>query len=82
MDISLQSSIHQRRVHAIGAKEEVAKEIEDNLYTKWIKNLLGIFRVSAKTAIISFYSIVEILSEVALYQGITDTPKVVGTTRK
>ena len=36
-------SDHQRRVDAIGTREEEAKEIEDNLYTRQLKNLFGIF---------------------------------------
>ena len=36
-------SDHQRRVDAIGSREEEARDIEDNLYTKRIKKLFGMF---------------------------------------
>ena len=36
-------SDHQRRVDAIGSREEVAREMEDNLYTRRIKNVCGMF---------------------------------------
>ena len=46
-------SNHRRRVDAIGSREEVAREMEDNLYTKQIKNLFGIFSMLLISQIVS-----------------------------
>ena len=46
-------SNHRRRVDAIGSREEVAREMEDNLYTKQIKNLFGIFSMLLISQVVS-----------------------------
>lgn len=46
-------SHHQQRIDAVGSKQEEAKEIENNLYTRQIRNLFGIFSALVIAQIIS-----------------------------
>ena len=66
-------SDHQRRVDAIGSREEVAREMEDNLYRKRIKNLFGIFGLLLTIQGISILPLVIIIL-VAVATDITQAP--------
>ena len=71
-------SDHQRRVDAIGNREEVSKEVEDNLYTKRIKNLFGIFSLLLIIQAISILPVVTIII-VGLAIDVTEAPPYVST---
>lgn len=64
---------HLRRTDAIGSKEPVARVIEDNLYTKRIKKLFGMFGLLVISQVISVLPFVLIMT-LSLTVGETNLP--------